>query len=311
MSTRRRFLAAAAAAPLALAAAHHEKKRPFTAAFTPGSIGVTTDQKGAIELAETHGFGSVQPFAEDLAKLEESRRKEAGPLLKERHGLVWAAAGLPVDFRTSESKFREGLAELKKQAPIYEQAGVTRMGTWMMPMHEELTYLQYFKQTSKRLREIGAVLGDHGLRLGLEYVGTPGLRIQKRYQFVHSMAETKELIAEVGSPHLGFVLDSWHWWTAGETKADILSLRGEDVVSADLNDAPAGLEMLQQHDTTRELPLATGVIPVKDFLSALVEIGYDGPIRPEPFNKNLNAMENAEASKTAGAAMNKAFALVG
>lgn len=315
MSTRRRFLAAAAAAPLALpaalAAAHHEKKRLFTAAFTPGSIGVKTDQKGAIGLAEKHGFGSVQPFAGDLAGLEESRRKEAGPLLKERHGLVWAAAGLPVDFRTSDSKFREGLATLKKQAPIYQQAGVTRMGTWMMPMHDELTYLQYFKQTAKRLREIGSILGDHGMRLGLEYVGTPGLRIQKRYQFVHSMAETKELIAETGSPHLGFVLDSWHWWTAGESKEDILSLKASDVVSADLNDAPAGLEMLEQHDTTRELPLATGVIPLKDFLAALVEIGYDGPIRPEPFNKKLNAMENEEAAKTAGAAMNKAFALVG
>lgn len=311
MSTRRRFLAAAAAAPVALAAAHHEKKRLFTAAFTPGSIGVQTNQRGAIELAEAHGFGSVQPFAADLAKLEPSRRKSAGPLLKERHGLVWAAAGLPVDFRTTESNFREGLEKLKKEAPIYQEAGVTRMGTWMSPAHDELTYLQYFKQTVRRLREIGAVLGDHGLRLGLEYVGTPGLRIQKRYQFVHSMAETKELIAEIGSPHLGFVLDSWHWWTAGESKADLLSLNAEDVVSADLNDAPAGLEMLEQHDTTRELPLATGVIPVKDFLSALVEIGYDGPIRPEPFNKKLNAMENTEASKTAGAAMNKAFALVG
>jgi len=296
---------------VALAAAHHEKKRLFTAAFTPGSIGVQTNQRGAIELAVAHGFGSVQPFAADLAKLEPSRRKNAGPLLKERHGLVWAAAGLPVDFRTTESNFREGLAKLKKEAPIYQEAGVTRMGTWMSPAHDELTYLQYFKQTVRRLREIGAVVGDHGLRLGLEYVGTPGHRIQKRYQFVHSMAETKELIAEIGSPHLGFVLDSWHWWTAGESKADLLSLNAEDVVSADLNDAPTGLKMLEQHDTTRELPLATGVIPVKDFLSALVEIGYDGPIRPEPFNKTLNAMENTEASKTAGAAMNKAFALVG
>ena len=67
----------------------------------------------------------------------------------------------------------------------------------------------------------------------------------------------------------------------------------------------------EQHDTTRELPMATGVIPAAEFLSALVEIGYDGPIRPEPFNKPLNAMENEEASATAGEAMRKAFALVG
>ena len=178
-------------------------------------------------------------------------------------------------------------------------------------MHDELTYLEYFRIVSRRLRELATIVGDHGMRFGLEYVGTPGLRISQRYQFVHSMAETKELIAEAGRPNLGFVLDSWHWWTAEESKADILSLKNEDVVSADLNDAPAGLELMEQHDTTRELPLATGVIPLKEFLQALVEIGYDGPIRPEPFNKKLNAMDDEPASEAAGKAMKKAFALVG
>jgi sugar phosphate isomerase/epimerase len=191
-----------------------------------------------------------------------------------------------------------------------ETAGVTRIGTWLRPMHDEMTYLEYFRVVSRRLRELATIVGDHGMRFGLEYVGTPSLRIGQRFQFVHTMAETKELIAEAGRPNLGFVLDSWHWWTAGETKADILTLKNEDVVSADLNDAPAGLELIEQQDNTRELPVATGVIPAKDFLQALVEIGYDGPVRPEPFNKKLNGMDDEPASETAATAMKKAFALV-
>lgn len=307
MLDRRRFLLAGAAAAWATTARAAERK--FTMAFTPGSIGVKTDQEGAITLAAKYGFESVQPFAQDLAKLSDSELKSMPAELK-KVGLQWAAAGLPVDFRKDETGYQEGLKALREQAPVYEKAGVTRMGTWMMPLHDELTYLAYFKLIARRVREMARILADHNIRLGLEYVGTPSLRIRGKYQFVHSMAETKELIAEAGAPNVGFVLDSWHWYTARESKADLLTLKNEDVVSADLNDAPAGLELNELHDTTHELPAATGVIPVADFLSALIEIGYDGPIRPEPFNKRLNEMENEEASKTAAAAMKKAFATV-
>ena len=304
--TRRTFLAASAA--LAAAAPSPAAQRKFTMAFTPGSIGVKTDQRGAIDLAAKYGYESVQPFAGDLAELSDSQLADLNSELR-RKNLQWAAAGLPVDFRNDQQKFRQGMAVLPQQCDVYQKAGVTRMGTWMMPMSADLTYLRYFKQTTARLREMATVLDDHGMRLGLEYVGTPSLRIRERFQFVHSMAETKELIEEAGKPNLGFVLDSWHWWTAGESKADLLTLSNDDVVSADLNDAPSGLSLMEQQDTTRELPAATGVIPVKDFLEALVEIGYDGPVRPEPFNKALNAMENEEAAKTAATAMKKAFAL--
>ena len=52
-----------------------------------------------------------------------------------------------------------------------ENAGVSRMGTWISPGHNGLTYLSNFKQHTSRLSEIAKVLKDHGIRLGLEYVG--------------------------------------------------------------------------------------------------------------------------------------------
>ena len=88
-------------------------------------------------------------------------------------------------------------------------------------------------------------------------------------------------------------------------------MRNADVVSCDLNDAPLGIPRDEQHDTTREMPLATGVIPIKDFLEALVQIGYNGPVRAEPFNKRLNALLNEEACSETIIAMRKAFSLIG
>ena len=109
------------------------------------------------------------------------------------------------------------------------------------------------------------------------------------------MAETKELLAEVGASNVGFVLDSWHWWTSGDTAADIRTLKGQDVIAVDLNDAPSGVALEDQKDNQRELPLTTGVIPIKEFIAALVDIGYDGPARAEPFNTALNALDDAAA----------------
>ncbi|MCB1020053.1 MAG: sugar phosphate isomerase/epimerase [Acidobacteria bacterium] len=306
MPTRRDFLAAAAfsaASPLAAA------QRKFTIAFTPGSIGVQADQRRAIDLAAKYGYESVQPFGGDLAKMSDGELRELQAELKQK-GLQWAAAGMPVDFRGDEAKFQDGLRELPAQAKVYERAGVTRISTWLPPLHNELTYPQNLRLTGRRLRMLAKIAGDHGMKFGLEYVGTPNLRVRKGYPFVHSMAETKELLAEAGGDNLGFVLDSWHWWTAEESAADILTLRADDIVSADLNDAPAGLALIDQQDNQRELPATTGVIPLGEFLGALAAIGYDGPVRPEPFNKKLNAMDDEPAAQAAATAMKKAFALV-
>ena len=120
----------------------------------------------------------------------------------------------------------------------------------------------------------------------------------------------KELIAEINTGNVGFQLDSWHWWNAGETAADILSLKGREVIAVDLNDAPAGIPKDQQVDNRRELPCATGVIDVAAFLNALNQIGYDGPVRAEPFNQVVNKMTKDDACAAAAAALKKAFALV-
>jgi sugar phosphate isomerase/epimerase len=67
----------------------------------------------------------------------------------------------------------------------------------------------------------------------------------------------------------------------------------------------------QQMDGKRELPAATGVIDTASFLGALQTIGYDGPVRAEPFNDAVRKMAPAEALAATKAAIEKAFALVG
>jgi sugar phosphate isomerase/epimerase len=187
---------------------------------------------------------------------------------------------------------------------------VTRVATWLSPSHASLTYVANFRRHAQRLREAAKVLADHGIRLGLEYVGPKTSWSAGRFPFIHTMAEMKDLIAEIGGTNVGFLLDCWHWYTAQETRADLLSLRNEDVVCVHVNDAPAGVPVDQQVDNRRDLPAATGVIDLKAFLGALVEIGYDGPILAEPFRADLRRLPRDEALGLVAAAMKKASALV-
>ncbi len=284
--------------------------RKFTVDLTPGALGIGGDALAVIDLAQRHAFESVQPNGDYIASLDPAKRAELPALLKQKK-LAWGSAGMPVDFRKDEAKFRADMDALPAQAAALQDAGVTRISTWLMPTHAELTWLANFKQHVKRLGEVNKVLADHGLRFGLEYVGTKTLWTKERHPFIHTMAETKELIAEIDQPTLGFVLDSWHWWTAGESAADILSLENKDIVACDLNDAPLGIPVEEQLDNQRELPAATGVIPIGEFLNALVQVGYDGPVRAEPFNQPLRELDDEPAAKATVGAIKKAMGLAG
>ena len=316
--TRREFLGTtmaagvvAAVTPVSAHQAAASGARRMRIALTPGSIGVSVKTQAELnDLAHRHRYEAVEPRGEELASMSADQVQATLADLKAKN-LVWAAAGLPVDFRADEALFRKGMTELPRIAAGLQRAGVTRMGTWLTPNSDTLTYRPHFAQTAARLREMGTVLKDHGLRLGLEYVGTQRSLVGRRYPFVHTLAETRELIAEAGTGNLGLVLDTWHWWTAGDTVDDIRTLTNDDVVSVDLNDAPAGIEKRDQRDGQRELPLATGVIDTAGFLNALQAIGYDGPVRPEPFSQAVNAMDNDEACAVASAALHKAVGMIG
>jgi sugar phosphate isomerase/epimerase len=296
-------------AGLSPASAAEMKNRKMTIDLVCGSIGVSANQHEAIELAARHGFESVGVDGAYLASLSDAKLTEVQELLKSK-SLVFGAAGLPVEFRHDQAKFDESLKELPRVASGLQRAGLDRISTWLMPCDDKRTYLQHFRQHASRLRDVAKVLKDHNVRLGLEYVGPKTSWSSQRYPFIHTMAEMKELIAEINTGNVGFQLDSWHWWNAGETAADILSLKGSDVIAVDLNDAPAGIPKDQQVDNHRELPCATGMIDLAAFLNALNQIGYDGPIRAEPFNQVVNKMSKDDACSAAAAALKKAFALL-
>ena len=302
---RRTFLMAAAAAG---ARAIHATEHGMQLHLSCGALGIKATQREAIDYAAKFGFDVVDADGRYLAGLSDSDVAQLEDYMKSKK-VGWAMAGLPVDFRRDDATFTETMKTFPAYVKGVGRAGVRRITTWLTPASAQRTYLANFRLHAQRLREIARVANDGGMRFGIEYVGPKTAWASQRYPFVHTMAELKDLMAEIDLPNVGFVLDSWHWYTSGDTKDDLLSLHGKDVVSVDLNDAPFGIPVDQQVDNKRELPAATGVIDVKTFLGSLQKIAFDGPIRAEPFNERVRQMAPEDALTATMASLKKAFVL--
>lgn len=252
-----------------------------------GALGLKADLPTTIELAVKHGFGGVDPDLGYLSELGDlGAVTEFGASVAER-GLRWGIAGLPIGVTEPGPQFAEQLAALPDKLAILQAAGVTSVGTWIRPMHDDLPYRRNWTLHVSRLSLIAELLGEAGIRLGLEYIGPKTFWSTERFPFIHSLGEALELIVEVSAPNIGLIMDSYHWYTAGEDADDLAGLSDADIVSADINDARDDRERDEQQDLDRRLPGSTGVIDLAGFMGGLRDAEYDGPVKVEPFMKSL------------------------
>lgn len=278
----------------------------YKMSVNPGAIGVSLPFAKALDLAIKYGFEAISPQISDLKNYSSSEREGILRKMKNRN-ISWDSTNLPVQFRNSEADFRNGMAELAVNAEVLQKTGATRMNTWIMPTHDTRTYRENFALHARRLREAAEVIQPFGIRLGLEYVGPKTLMTRDKFAFIRTLKELQELLEEINMPNVGIQLDAFHWFCAGETVADIEELSPADIVTVDLNDAKAGRTADEQVDGQRELPGDSGVIDLQGFLRALKKIGYDGPVRAEPFNQRLNEMGDEAAMAATFKAMKRSF----
>lgn len=260
--------------------------------LNPGALGVRADLPTTIELAARTGWPGIDIPLDEALRLG----AEAVAAQLAVGGLRAGGAGLPLDWRRPYE--RAALDRLAAQAALAHQLGCTRLYTWVMPASDELPYRENFAYHVAQLGSIAAVLAEHGCRLGLEFIGPRHMRAERRYGFIYTPDAMLTLAQAVG-PNVGLLLDSYHWYTALGTLADLRSLRADEVVYVHVNDAPAGVAAEDQHDQVRRLPGAGGVIDLAGFLGVLRELGYDGPVTPEPFDQALAALPPEQASRRA------------
>ena len=294
MSDRRQFIkffSAASISPFLInSTSLFTPKKRLKASLNPGAIGLKCSPNELLEFAIKYEFNSISPLIEDLLQLNEIDRKAYLSKMR-KNKITFDSAGLPIEFRTSELKFREGFELLKNNIEKIVSLNISSFVTWIMPTHKTLTYTKNFEQHRSRLNKIATLLENSGFKLGLEYVGPKTLMARDKYPFLHSISGLKELIEAIGKNNIGYLLDSFHTYSAEDDLADLDFLNGDDIISVQLNDGVLGRTSEMQMDLERELPGDTEIIDLKTFLNFIRSKGYDGPVSVEPFNEDLNKME--------------------
>lgn len=221
--------------------------------------------------------------------------------------------GAPVRWQ-DDAQRDDDLAALPALAELGVALGNPFTTTGIMPGNDERPFDEQYAWILERLRPFAETLKASGVRLGIEFIAPKTLRSRFKHEFIYSMPEMLKLGRDVGTGNVGVLFDVWHHYTAHGTVADLDNVTADDIVVVHVNDAPAGIEIDEQVDSARMLPMETGVIEAPAMLRKLDAMGFDGPVIAEPFSARINALAAADpvaaASETA-ASIRKLFAAAG
>lgn len=243
--------------------------------LTGAGLGRIESDERLIELAAAHGFQAVDL---DAAALVERHGVEKARELLAGSGVVIGSIGLPVEWRTTEEAFLEGLKKLASSAAAAAALGCKSCCTYILPS-TDLKAAHFMALATRRLRTCAQILGAYGIRLGLEFVGPHHLRTRWANPFIWTLEETLDWIEAISESNVGLLFDSYHWYTNGLTVADIEALRADQIVHVHINDA-SNVPVSEALDNGRIYP-GEGVIDLVGFLQALQKIGYKGAVSQE------------------------------
>ncbi len=256
-----------------------------------GNIGVKEkDFEKKLLLAKKYGFKYIEAGAPEIME----NGVENVKALLEKHEMGISGANLPFHpTQVDETGFEAAMKELPAQAAALEAVGCTRCIIWIFPASDTLEKEENYALHVKRLSAAAKVLKEHGIRLGLEFIGPYPMRKDKKV-FVYTAEEMLKLAKDCGD-NVGLLFDIYHWYTGANNRDVFDHIPDESkIVLVHVNDAAVG-DVLEQPDSPRKLPGETGVIDAAFVMQGLRKLGYTGPVVAEPFSPKLPEMESDDA----------------
>jgi sugar phosphate isomerase/epimerase len=317
MQNRRGFIKSSSIASLSLISLSQNlysmdrlSSRKMKISLIPGTVGINVNTNELLDLAIKNKFESIYPLINDLKKMSTMELTDYLDKMAS-NSISFDVSILPVDFSQTDSVFNDGIKVLKDYCKVMRKIDSVGFCRWIMPTSNNLTYLKNFKIHKERLKECAKIIGDNDMKLGLEFVGPKTLMARDQFSFIRTINELRELISEIDERNVGYQLDTFHLYCANHSIEDLRFLNKDDIIMCQLNDAVKGRTRDEQIDLERNLPGKTGLIDTAPFLNFLQEVGYDRTVSAEPFNKDLNKMNNEEAAKTTYDSIKNSFVNAG
>jgi sugar phosphate isomerase/epimerase len=243
-------------------------------------LGLTATQAEQIELALSHGFRGISlDLVEFHARVQAQGLAHARRLFDSAK-IRLGTFELPFDPCGSEEHFQAGLERLKPLAETAAAVGCVRAFTSLAPGSDERPYHQNFEFHRRRYNEVAATLAPWGIRLGVAFSAIA--ERQYEFEFIRTFDALALLIATVASRNVGVVIDLWQIWRAGGKVDDIRKLVASQIVAVRIADAPAEIPPNEAGLDSRLVPGESGTIDGAKALRMLAELGFDGPVTPNP-----------------------------
>ncbi len=244
-------------------------------------LGISGVESELIELALTYKFAGVEPDFMELFHRAEEKGVPYARRLIDSGKLKLGTFRLPIEWN-DETRYAKDREKLEKIASRAAELGSTRAVTLVSPSSDERPYHENFEFHRRRLAEIGQVLANHQIKLGIEFNALADARAGAAFEFIHNFDELRKLAAGVGVNGVGVVIDVFSWFVGGGTMDQITSLTVDEIASVQLCDVPADVPADQLTTKNRLLPGETGVIDSVEIVKWLSSIGYDGPVTARP-----------------------------
>jgi sugar phosphate isomerase/epimerase len=268
---------------------------------------LTLEEKAA--LAQRFGYPALD------FSLAEAGAYPGGPAavreLLARHGLQGSVVGGVFGVRltdATEGEFEDALRGVTEAAHDAAAFGGIRTGT-VLPGRADVAKEELWPVVVRRLQQLDGALEGTGIRLGVEFIGVKTLRLEKPHAFVQSMAEALRLLNDARVRNIGLTLDSYHWYAGEDTLDTIRGAPAERIAILHVNDAKA-LPPDQLIDQDRVLP-GEGTIPLADWLRAIANTGFSGPIAMEVLGPRLAGASPEDCARMGQEAVAGVFTAAG
>ncbi len=269
-------------------------------ALLPGAIGIKDIAlPELITLATDAGFQGVNFDVREAKALADANGIEYVKALFTDAGIKAAGWSLPINWQDDSLRYGQ-IAEFAGLASVALAVGASNALTGIMPGNNDRPFDAQYAYLLERFKPAAQVAKDNGVDIGIEFISPKTIRNRFTYEFIYSLQGMLEFAKDTGTGNVGVLFDVWHHYTAHGTIDGIDNLKASDVLYVHVNDAPEGLEIDEQIDNDRRMPLATGVIDAPEMLRRLAKIGFDGPVATEPFLASLSelgAKDPAAAAK--------------
>ena len=218
---------------------------------------------------------------------------------------------LPLEWDVEDAAFGKDLERLSQYVQVAAEIGCTRCVCTIEPAGDKRPYHENFEFHRRRFAEVCRVLEPGGVRLGVGIRAAETLRKGKAFQFVHDMDALSLLVSMVGAPNIGVLVDVWDLQVSAASIDALRALTPQQIVAVQLADLPPEVKPADLTDQHRLLPGSTGQIDAVAAVSALSEMGYDGPVTPIADRRNFESTRRDRIVRQAGEAMDKLWRAAG